>query len=172
MADSAERFAALLGSAGSAALPPGWTANSEERFQRDLQFAPGWRDWRRGFMERSGGAPNVDPGGDYDYRRAWMYGVTPSVDPGSGEYHGLSSTGTAPPPYAEPISLKAVNHPTAWMEAFMQAFTDPATGQGIDPGIIHQDQVTPAMTAFMRAAGLVPSAPSLTDPLLPERDPR
>lgn len=140
----------LFQGAQASAAPPGWSPESEQRFQLAMMSQPGWRDWYRGFMAHFGGRPNLDPGGDYDYRRAFMYGAVPQVDPGSGEYHGLSTTGYAPPPYREPLPLKAPDHATAWMEEFMQRF-------GIDPGVITAEQVQPAMIDFMRSQ--VPPVP-------------
>ena len=91
----------------------------EEKFQTDLQFAPGWSDWRKGFVKNVGQNPNTEPGGDYNYRMAWLAGETPKLDPGTGEYHGNSVT-TVPP--ANPIELKAENHPTAWKQKYMERF--------------------------------------------------
>lgn len=136
--------------AGIGSLPGGWSDDSEQRFQRDLYFAPGWRDWRRGFINEVGSPPNVAPGGDYDYRRAWLHGATPQMDPVSGAFHGLSAV--AAPPYAEPLPLKSPDHPTAWMETFMQVF-------GVDPRVVRPEEVTPAMIEFIRSVGLIPAAP-------------
>ena len=100
--------------------PPGWTPGLEGSFMSDMQFAPGWRDWRRGFIDTMGGEPNLSPGGDYDYRRAWMHGAAPQIDPASGQWHGGSQVDAAP--YANPIQLKSENHPTAWKQQFMDRF--------------------------------------------------
>ena len=134
--------------AGIGSLPPGWSPESEQRFQLALMSQPGWRDWYRGFIAKVGQKPNLDPGGDYDYRRAYSYGAVPELDPVSGDYHGLSAI-TAPP-YAEALPLKAGDHPTAWMETFMRVF-------GVDPRAVPPDQVTPEMVSFIRSIGLVPS---------------
>lgn len=120
-------------------LPPGWSPESEQAFQRDMLFAPGWRDWRREFMNREGQPPVLAPGGDYDYRKAWLHGAAPQVDPGSGEVHGVSAVEA--PPWAAPLSLKTKDHPTVWMEDFMQRFQQ-------DPGTL--ETWTPAQQDFMR----------------------
>ena len=90
----------------------------EDTFQRDMMFAPGWSNWRRDFIRHVGGAPNTDPGGDYNYRLAWLAGAAPEYHAPSDSYHGLSSA--AIPPYAEPLGLKAPDHPTMWKEEFLQ----------------------------------------------------
>jgi hypothetical protein len=108
-------------------LPP----VQEQQFQRDMIFAPGWRDWRRDFMRNVGGPPNTDPGGDYNYRLAWASGTDPGFHEPSNSYHGLS-TAEMPPPFA-PAPLKAGDHPTAWKEGFMNAF-------GFDPDTVPVDQ--------------------------------
>lgn len=92
----------------------------EQDFQRDMQFAPGWSDWRRDFIKNVGKPPNIDPGGDYNYRLAWLSGKKPELDPGTGEVHGFSTVEL--PPFKEPVELKAINHPTMWKEDFMQRF--------------------------------------------------
>ena len=100
--------------------PPSWTPDQEEDFLRDLQFHPAWSRWRNDFIDGFGGEPNTSPGGDYDYRRAWMYGANPSMDRESGTYHGQSSVNA--PPYREPYNLKADDHSTMWKEHFMRKF--------------------------------------------------
>ncbi len=119
------------------ALPGGL----EQQFQRDMIFAPGWRDWRRDFIKNVGGPPNTDPGGDYNYRLAWLAGATPELDPGTGEVHGFSST--ALPPFKDAVNLKADNHPTMWKEDFMQQF-------GANPDLVARGEQpkTPGMNQF------------------------
>jgi hypothetical protein len=99
----------------------------EEGFQRDMQFAPGYRDWRIQFQRRFGEPPNLSPGGDYDYRLAHRTGVVPAPN-AQGEYHWASKT-------PDGQWLKAPDHGTRWKETFMQAF-------GVDP-----DDATPEMLA-------------------------
>ena len=50
-----------------------WSPELESNFNRDMQFAPGWRDWRREFIEREGVAPNTDPGGISSYHRTKLF---------------------------------------------------------------------------------------------------
>jgi hypothetical protein len=110
--------------------------DQERLFLRDLYFAPGWRDWRRGFMDDVGGPPNVSPGGDYNYRLAWQAGAVPQRDPASGAFHGLSSARV--PPYKDPVPLKREDHPTAWKEAFWKTF-------GANPDLLPAEKWTPEM---------------------------
>ena len=130
-----------------------WSPELESNFNRDMQFAPGWRDWRREFIEREGVAPNTDPGGDYNYRLAYLAGATPGLDPGTGETHGHSRA--IMPPYKDPVDLKAGNHPTAWKETFMQMF-------GKNPDIaIEANQLTPEMSEFITDEVIRPMAGGL-----------
>lgn len=113
----------LLGGYKPTQLSP----EQEKAFQRDMQFAPGWSDQRRMLMRRYGETPNYDSG-NYDYRGAWLYGLTPQ-EVAPGEWHGSSSTNV--PPYAEPKPLKAPGHPTEWKEAFYRLYrTDPDKAPG------------------------------------------
>ena len=113
---------------------------SENEFQRDLQFAPGWRDWRRGFERSFGVYPDTEPGGDYNYRLAWMSGARPEVEPSSGDFHGLSDA--IVPPFQNPIQLKAGDHPTRWKGEFMNKF-------GVNPDLMPLEQYSPEMRAFL-----------------------
>ena len=118
-----------------------WAPELEDQFQRDMILAPGWRDWRRGFIAREGVEPSIAPGGDYNYRLAWLSGATPEMDPGSGEVHGFSSADF--PPFKDPIPLKAEDHPTAWKEGFLKKFNanpDVAAREG---------QLTPEMARYL-----------------------
>lgn len=102
-----------------------------------MMFAPGWRDWRRGFERKFGEYPNTEPGGDYNYRAAWKLGATPEVNPHDGEYHGFSQAQMAP--FARPVPLKQNGHPTEWKQKFMDQF-------GVDPDSNHEE--TPEMKSF------------------------
>jgi len=104
----------------SASLSP----EDEAAFQRDMQFAPGWSDWRRDFIKNFGSEPNTAPGGDYNYRLAWLSGATPEYHEPSNSFHGMSSATI--PPYDEPVNFKAEDHPTMWKESFMREY-------GFDP---------------------------------------
>lgn len=100
------------------------TDQEETAFQRDMFFAPGWRDWRRDFIKGAGGPPNLDAGGDYNYRLAWALGAKPEYHEPSDAYHGMSSAEV--PPYRDPVNFKSDNHPTMWKEDFYREF-------GFDP---------------------------------------
>ncbi len=139
----------MAGLSSLTVAPQTLSPENEMAFQRDMQFAPGWRDWRRDFHNSYGQMPNIEPGGDYDYRRAWLYGAAPQFDPVSGTHHGLSAVQAAP--YAEPLPLKTPDHPTAWMETFMRQF-------GVDPRAVAPADVTPEMVEFLRASGIVPTS--------------
>lgn len=85
----------------------------EQAFQSFMAFDPNVRQWKRGFEAQYGEAPNMnDP--SFDYRKAFMSGNVPQSYAGdNGAYH-WDSRGKAP------------DHPTAWMENFMQQYgTDP-----------------------------------------------
>lgn len=124
-------LAAILKGGG---LPP----TQENQFQQSMFMEPGWRDWRRDFMRSYGGQqPNTAPGGDYNYRLAWALGAKPQLDPASGTFHGLSSAEMSP--RAQPVDLKAPNHPTAWKETFMRKFDQ-------NPDMV--EQWTPDMAAM------------------------
>lgn len=89
------------------------TPQEEAQFQNDIRNGEGYRQWYEQFKQKNGGAPNIeDP--DYDYRAAWKAGIRPApYEHDNGAYHWASSTG-------EGQMLKSENHPTAWMEQFMQ----------------------------------------------------
>lgn len=64
----------------------------------------------------------VGPDSDYDYRGAWKSGVGASAYEYDGQMHWPSASGDG-------RILKSPNHPTAWMEFFMQE-------NGIDPNAL------------------------------------
>jgi hypothetical protein len=115
--------------------------DQESNFQRDMQFAPGYRDWRVEFSRKYGGQPNLnDP--LYNYRAAWASGVKPEpYQHDNGSYHWPSSASVAP---FNNVPLKGKNHPTAWMEKFMQHY-------GSDPHEASSEQI---LDAFRR--GMIP----------------
>lgn len=85
----------------------------EAKFQQDMQSGEGYRQWREQFAQKNGGAPVLDDP-DYDYRAAWKAGIRPEpYGHDGGAYHWASA--------ANGKMLKGKNHPTAWMEHFMQA---------------------------------------------------
>lgn len=115
----------------------------EPAFQQDMQFAPGYRDWRIGFARQYGEPPNTDPGGDYDYRTAWAAGVKPELAH-DGTLHWASSTPGG-------RMLKAGNHPTHWKEIFMRQFgvdPDGADDRTVSDGI--RNGVIPFVGEWMR----------------------
>lgn len=118
----------------NAPLPPPY----EQQFQRDLQFAPGWRDWRRDFIRSEGSEPNTDPGGDYNYRLAWATGADPEYHAASNSFHGVSEA-VVPP--RQPIPLKSSGHPTEWKAKFFNEF-------GFDPDVVPVEQWRPEQLAF------------------------
>lgn len=114
--------------------------DQEAAFQRDMQFAPGWREHRQQLQSRWGEVPNYDSG-NYDYRGAWKYGATPGPDPyDNNYYHGLSQVQV--PPFAAPVDLKLGDHPTKWKQTFLDQF-------GANPDSVRAPQVTPEMQKFM-----------------------
>ena len=85
------------------------------------QFDPDIRAWRKEFKQQYGEEPQIE-GSDYDYKTAVLSGLRPTAyAPDGGKYHWPSSTDDG-------TMLKAKNHPTAWMENYMQKF-------GVDPNV-------------------------------------
>jgi hypothetical protein len=115
---------------------PAGTLNPEQHFQLDMRFQPGYRDWRREYMTRFREEPNYnDP--DFDYRAAWGAGAVPErYEHDDNRFHWPS--GADRPPRADGTSFKGPNHPTAWMETFMQAY-------GVDPHEASPEQLTDAL---------------------------
>ena len=94
----------------------------DQAFQNWMQQLP----WFTNIQQQAGiPAPQLlqemtGPDSDYDYRRAYTAGITPSLYQYDGTYHWPSSTDAGQ-------MLKSPTHPTAWMEYFMQG------SNGIDP---------------------------------------
>jgi hypothetical protein len=103
------------------------TQREEERFQYDMQNTSPYKDWRQEFVDTYGEQPDLSTGGDYDTRTAWRHGVVPMrYAPDNNTYHWPANQEAAP--WAKPVPLKAENHPTAWMQTFMdQHRVDPMT---------------------------------------------
>lgn len=127
-------------------------AAQEQQFQQAMYFQPGWRDWYRDFENARGRPPNIEPGGDYNYRLAWLNGADPQFHPESGTYHGTSEA-TVPP--MGDVELKSGNHPTRWMADF-------TTKYGTVPEEITPEMVTPDMQRFA-SSGAIPSLGGLSD---------
>lgn len=85
-----------------------WTPADEVAFQAGVKQTP----WFSEFKNQYGETPNLDSQ-DYNYRAAWKAGVRPQTYEYDQMQHWPSMT-----PSGE--SLKATNHPTAWMEDYMQ----------------------------------------------------
>jgi hypothetical protein len=99
----------------------------EQKFKSWIKGLP----WYSQFKEHYGQEPNLnDP--RYDYRAAWKGGVTPRINPHDQLYHWDSSLPSGQ-------MLKREDHPTVWMEHFMQQ-------TGVDP----QD-MSPEAVATIRA---------------------
>lgn len=72
-------------------------------------------DWFKEFVKEYGEEPDLNTS-DYDYRKAWLMGITPERDPyDKNRYHWASSTSTGE-------MLKSADHPTAWKEYFMRDY--------------------------------------------------
>ncbi len=102
-----------------------WGAEDEQKFLQTVQTHP----WYNQFVQDYGEAPDLNSP-DYNYRAAYKFGVLPELYPYDNRYHWSSVT-----PQGQ--SLKATNHPTAWMEDYMQV-----TGRDPhEPGELNQDQI-------------------------------
>jgi hypothetical protein len=101
---------------GLTKLPP----ELEAKFLSDMASGP-YGQWQDTFRSRFGEAPNLnDP--QYDYRAAWQAGIVPQpYAPDQNFPHWPSTTPTGQP-------LKAPDHPTVWMQHFMERF-------GVDPNL-------------------------------------
>lgn len=97
------------------------TPKQEDDFQVDLRHAPGYREWFDSFKQRYGEEPDLSPTGDYDTRGAWLHGIKPEPyanDQGFPHWPSTTQDGTW---------LKKPNHPTHWMQDFMER------SGGVDP---------------------------------------
>jgi len=117
-----------------------WSAKDEKAFQKDIKAT----EWFKQFKKQYGEDPDLNSP-DYNYRAAWKAGVKPELYKFDNSYHWPSVS-----PQGQ--SLKAVSHPTAWMEDYM-AIT------GRDPheaGTMSQDQIDAVQRALMfRYGGLL-----------------
>jgi hypothetical protein len=86
-----------------------WSKKDEKSFQSGIRGTK----WYKQFVDKYGEPPDLDTK-DYNYRAAWKAGVRPQDYEHDAEMqHWASTTGKGE-------SLKATNHPTAWMEDYMQ----------------------------------------------------
>lgn len=112
--------------------PPGWSPEMERQFQVYMGMDPSVRDWRNSFQTRFGEQPlgADDPRGDFNYRYAYGAGEAPAPYALDGGMPHWGSSG------------KTADHPTRWMNDFMQQF-------GVDPNAVDPAQVTPDMQQFI-----------------------
>jgi hypothetical protein len=86
-----------------------WSKKDEKSFQSGIRGTK----WYKQFADKYGEPPNLNAK-DYNYRAAWKAGVRPQDYEHDPEMqHWASTTGKGE-------SLKSTNHPTAWMEDYMQ----------------------------------------------------
>ncbi len=71
-------------------------------------------DWYKQFQSRYGEVPNLNDS-QYDYRKAWEAGIRPAPDPYDNNFPHWSDRA----PNGE--MMKSPDHPTIWMEYFMNA---------------------------------------------------
>jgi hypothetical protein len=99
-------------------MPSKLTPDEEAKFQQWVRAT----GWHKEFKTRYGGDPNLDDP-EYDYRAAYKAGLYPTrYEHDKGAYHWPSVT-------PQGGMLKGKNHPTAWMEGFMQE-------TGVDPNAV------------------------------------
>jgi hypothetical protein len=103
----------------------------EKQFQMFMAFDPSVRAWQNSYQNRYGEPPNTTNDPTFDYRQAWQAGNKPQPYAGDNGFPHWDSRGKAP------------DHPTEWMNDFMQRF-------GADPMMLQPQQVTPEMQQFMR----------------------
>ncbi len=106
--------------------------DDEKRFQAWFQALP----WHQQFQQQFGEAPDANSP-DYNYRAAYRNGVTPTLY----EYDKQGGQPTYHWPSVAPngVPLKAINHPTAWMEDYMRLTgRDPHEGAALNPAQAQQ----------------------------------
>lgn len=87
---------------------PAWNPQEEQAFQEGVRQTP----WYAEFKQRFGEEPDLDTK-DYNYRAAWASGARPSYYEPDKSHHWPSES-------PQGMSLKAKDHPTGWMEDYMQ----------------------------------------------------
>lgn len=96
---------------------PNVLTGDEAAFRQWITTLP----WYHEFIRQYGEAPNLNTP-DYDYRAAYRAGVKPERDPyDSNRYHWPDVSGGK--------MLKSRDHPTMWMQRYMQMY-------GVDPRAI------------------------------------
>lgn len=114
--------------------PTRLSVGQEQEFRQWLPTTQWFGQIKKLIAKRRGQEPDdnslmselVDRDGDYDYRGAWLAGVGPqdyAHDPNA--QHWQSRTPDGKP-------LKSPNHPTAWMEYFMQHHKEDPMSLGLD----------------------------------------
>ena len=100
-----------------------WSQKDEKSFQKGVRGTK----WYKQFADKYGEPPDLNSK-DYNYRAAWKAGVRPQDYEHDAEMqHWASTTGKGE-------SLKATNHPTAWMEDYMQVTgSDPHEPANMNP---------------------------------------
>ncbi len=99
--------------------------------------------WFQEFQKQYGEAPDLNAP-EYDYRAAYMAGVTPQRDQyDSNRYHWPSSGDGG-------VEFKAKNHPTAWKEDYMRLTNgrDPS-----EPGTLNPYQANALSQILMQRYG-------------------
>lgn len=113
-----------------------WGDQQEQEFQGAMKTQSPYADWGQQFKAKYGEPPNLNDS-SYNYRLAYALGAKPqeySHDPGMMHW----GSATEVPPYQDAASLKGPNHPTLWMEHFMQRYgSDPheASAEQLQDGI-------------------------------------
>lgn len=106
-----------------------WTPTHEAEFQKFMAFDPAVTNWKRSFQAKYGEAPNLVDDPTFDYRQAWLAGNSPKAIDGDTVPH-WDSRG------------KAEDHPTKWMNDFMEHF-------GVSPTELPGGKATPAQQEFL-----------------------
>jgi len=106
-----QEFYQMGGPVVGAAVKAVMGEDEEDKFQKWIRSLP----WFDEFKRKYGEEPNLDSK-DYDYRAAWKAGVKPTVNKYDGLYHWssgyLDKSG-------KQVWLKSQDHPTAWMQHFL-----------------------------------------------------
>ncbi len=119
MADwQTQRLAQMLLGPREGKLPPA----VEGQYQSFMGFDPNVRAWRNGFQTKYGEQPNTENDPSFNYREAWQAGNKPQAY-GYDTMPHWDSRGKAP------------DHPTAWMNDFVQQY-------GVDPNAAAQQGLT------------------------------
>ena len=109
-----------------------WTPAHETQFQQFMGTDPAVQQWKQAFQQKYGEPPNLQ-GKDFDYRKAFLAGDRPQTIVGDTVTHW-------------PSSGKMPDHPTLWMQHFMDRF-------GQDPmDVVRSGKATPEQQNFINQA--------------------